>query len=114
MDELTKRAILEALNVHRDILTGGLVMAGGMKSRHATDAEREVCCHKAEMIDRAAKDVEKLERLASRVADLERACKMAHDTLADVAGVLGRSWHTVDIDKAFRELVRVLYIDNGR
>jgi hypothetical protein len=47
-----------------------------------------------------------------RIDELKRACKLAHDTLADIAGRLGPSMVTADIDTAFRELVRVLYIDN--
>lgn len=50
-------------------------------------------------------------RLRSRIEALENACKMAHDTLADVSGALGPCNATVGIDPTFRELVRVLFID---
>lgn len=50
-------------------------------------------------------------RLRERVAELERVGKMAHDTLADLAGIVGVSLSTVNIDPTFRELVRVLFID---
>ena len=50
-------------------------------------------------------------RLRARNAELERVAKMAHDTLADVAGMIGPDLSTVNIDPTFRELVRVLYID---
>jgi hypothetical protein len=49
-------------------------------------------------------------RLRARNAELERVAKMAHDTIADVAGT-GANLATVDIDTTFRELVRVLFID---
>jgi hypothetical protein len=53
-----------------------------------------------------------LERLRERVKELERVGKLAHDTLADIAGFLGPSFVAIDIDgRCFRELVRVLFID---
>ena len=54
-----------------------------------------------------------VERLRSRVEALESAARMAHDTIADVAGagVMLPKQVSAAIDSTFRELVRVLFID---
>lgn len=52
LDEQDNKVILEALRIHKQILTGGLVMAGGAASKLATAGEVELCVLKARMIDR--------------------------------------------------------------
>jgi hypothetical protein len=57
----------------------------------------------------------KVKRLEERIIELEAVCKQAHDTIADVVGAVGSSLAltSVDVDKTFRELVRVLFIDRA-